>query len=333
MAEEMQNESLQSGTPVFGNAASDSEYTANNEFSSIIEQADLLVNNEKLEQANQLYNKALESCNENDDVIKVTLLYKIGLNLANLNKYDDAMSSWDQAIQILDKNNDVYGKGLMLHNIGTTMAKLGNISFATKLWNQSLEFKENAGDFMGMAATLLNLAWVANNQQDFEQEIKLIRQSVFLLAKINAWPELIMTMQKLADTDKENSASILAQVFWLSIYENTEPDTVFFIVSDLLKSLGIENEYAPMIAAGAMFLIESRIHDHPQKQAIQNAAKEIMAGCAIVRKIPENEISDWINNQGLNEPIKIFNELQISLNNIVGENNWLFDRSLFKDNL
>jgi tetratricopeptide (TPR) repeat protein len=300
------------------------------ELSSIIEQADLLVNDEKLDQANELYNKALELCTENDGIIRATLLYKIGLNLANLSKYDDAMQIWDQALRILDKNDDIHGKGLMLHNIATTMASRGNISFATKLWKQSFDVKEKAGDLAGMAATLLNLAWVANNEQDLEREIKLIHQAIYLLSKVNAWPELIASLQKLSFVDSKNTVSTLAQAFWLSIHEDIESDIVFFIASDLLKNIGLESKYAPIIAAGAMFLINSRSQNHPHKEQIQNATKEMLAACAIVSEIPENKITDWINEKELDDPNKIFSGLQIALNEIVGENNWFFDRNVFK---
>lgn len=302
------------------------------ELKSAIEQAELLVQKNKFEQANVLYNKALEIYNEDDNESgKADLLYTMAFNLSNSGDIQQAMQLWDQSVSIFDKLGDYYSKASVLHNIGTVMAQHGNIPNAVNLWNQSLELKEKIDDTIGMAATLINLAWVANIEGDSIQEHKLNLRAAHLLAKNKVWPELIKILINLAKSTEIDSGLFLAQALWLAVHTEIDPDTIFFATSDLLKIVGLENESAPVIASAVLMLINLRSEEHPKKQEIQLASAEMLAACILVKNVPQTEISNWLISKGLNDSKILFPEFKRALNLIVGDENWIFDRENFAE--
>jgi tetratricopeptide (TPR) repeat protein len=301
------------------------------ELKTVLEQAELSAEKNEYEKANDLYNKALEIYNEanSDDSGKANLLFTIGLNLANYGNTEEALQKWEQSANLFEQLGDSNSKAFTLYEMGNTLARTGNVPAASDYWKQALELQEKTGDTIAMAATLINLAWSASRSGDNSEVYKLNFRAAQLLAQNKIWAELLKVLINLAKASEAHSASFLAQALWLAEYLETDADTIFFATSDLLKIIGLENEQAPVITSACLLLTSLRSTEHPKKKEIQQACTEMLAACVLVRNVPKEEISGWLKDQGLNDSETIYPEFERALNNIVGENNWLFDRTDF----
>jgi tetratricopeptide (TPR) repeat protein len=300
------------------------------ELESVLEQAELLVQQNQFEQANVFYYKAMEFYNESgNEPAKADLLYNIGLNMSNYGNIQEAIKVWEQSVHLLNTLEDTANKASAFHNIANMMAKYGNIANAEQLWQQSLVLMEKADDTPGMAATLISLAWLANQQGDGPEEHKYNLQAARLLAKSQAWTNLILVLINLEKSAATSTGMYLAQALWLSLYSEIDADTIFFATSDLLKIIGLEHEAAPAIASTGIVLTSLRGSEHPKKKEIQQACTEMLAACVLVRNVPQEEISNWLAVQGLNDNDLLYSEFDQAMNKIVGEGNWLFDKESF----
>jgi hypothetical protein len=83
----------------------------------------------------------------------------------------------------------------------------------------------------------------------------------------------------------------------------------------------------PLIAATALFLVQTRGESHPQKDELQKQAVGMLGAAAQARNIAEDKRMDWFQSQGLNDVQRFLPALDRALQEMVGEGGWLFDRA------
>ena len=54
----------------------------------------------------------------------------------------------------------------------------------------------------------------------------------------------------------------------------------------------------------------------------------MLGACAHERKVPPEKFMEWIESEGLNDPKRFLPALDRALEEMVGEDGWLFDRAL-----
>ena len=94
------------------------------------------------------------------------------------------------------------------------------------------------------------------------------------------------------------------------------------------KTGGPPADPAPLLAGGMIFFINIRGQNHPQREEIANQITGFAAACAQARNIPEDQIQQWLETEGLLDPARLLPALNHLLESWVTE--WHFDRSAFE---
>lgn len=304
------------------------ELHLSNELKTILKNIESYCQKEDFDKVELLFQDAFEICKKNNfQGAKAVFLCNKALVSVDRGNMEKAQELWEKAIDLFDEMGEIKNKASVLHNMATVIASQGNITLATDYWKRSLEIKEKIGDKTGMAATMLNLAWVANKNNDFLKEKELYLQAGKYLAENKVWNELIKVLISLSKLEKENKVNFLSNALWLSVHVETDADTLFFAVSELVKEIGLKNEFSPVIASSGLLLSERKnARSNPE---LQRALKEIVAACALVRNIENNKLSDWLEKEEINNSEKTFIKLKKVLDKLVSPENWFFERSLF----
>ncbi|MDG4560930.1 MAG: CHAT domain-containing protein [Candidatus Competibacter sp.] len=288
----------------------------------------------KTDQAKQHYETALAGCPEiNAETEKdiVSGYAAIQHNLAGLlNQRGDiegALSLWRDSLDLSDQIGNVQGKAATLHAMANLQAQQGDVAGALGLYRDSLALEEQIGNVQGKAATLANMAWLARSQGDLEQARTLYLQSARALVAIRAWLDLTIVLGNLGALDEEDAAACLGQAFWLGLHVQVPLDDLLGVTAALLQKIGFGAEPAPLFASAAMMRVLAQGEDYPDAEQLQNLAFGLLGKCIEARGIAEEQFAEWLSGQRLNDPRHVFPVVEQALAELVGDGNWLFERT------
>jgi tetratricopeptide (TPR) repeat protein len=86
-----------------------------------------------------------------DDVVETdrhregTALYNLGLALAAVRRFDEAVTAYQQAAAIFVESGDRYGEGKALYNLGLALVETGDLHLARTHWTQARDAFLGAG--------------------------------------------------------------------------------------------------------------------------------------------------------------------------------------------
>ncbi|MBI3408233.1 MAG: tetratricopeptide repeat protein, partial [Planctomycetes bacterium] len=222
------------------------------------------------------------------------------------------------------------GKAATLANMAGVIAQQGDVGRALQLWQQSLEILEKIGNVRGKAATLANMAWAAGEQGDTERQFQLNLDAARSLARVYAWLDLVTVLGNLGTRGKGDAIRYLAQAMWLLVRVTGPVEDSVKIAAILLEKVGMKSPAAPTLAAGAVFMAATRGESDPKHEEMQRLALGMLAACAAARQVPEDQLKEWIEKEGLLDPGQWRPKLDAALEEMAGgEEYWLFDRALF----
>lgn len=89
------------------------------------------------------------------------------------------------------------------------------------------------------------------------------------------------------------------------------------------------DERAPLLAAGAMLMAQTRGARHPRGEQFNEYAFKLLTACGGAREAPPEQFEAWFIGLGLNDEARFVPQLDAALVALVGEGGWLFDRRLF----
>ena len=138
----------------------------------------------RVEDAVAYYQQALDLCPEADLENKATTLNNMALVIAKQGDIQEAITLWQQSLEISERIGNVGGKGAILNNMAQVIAQQGDIQEAIALWQQSLEISERIGDVGGKGAILNNIAQVIAQQGDISGALALWQQSLEIKERI-----------------------------------------------------------------------------------------------------------------------------------------------------
>jgi hypothetical protein len=84
----------------------------------------------------------------------------------------------------------------------------------------------------------------------------------------------------------------------------------------------------PAVVAGV-----AQGQDHPESEQLQGLAFGLLEECAEERGITAEQFEGWWTSQRLNDPGHVFPAVEQALAELVGNANWLFDRTSVLQNL
>jgi len=238
-----------------------------------------------------------------------------------------ALDLWQQSLVLQEQIGDVEGQAATLNNMAGVIAQQGEVKRALNLWQESLVLRQQIGDVRGQAATLANLAWAAEKEGDVERQHQLNTDAAKLLASVSSWRDLSTVLRNLGSSQHPDAGRFLAQAVWLSLRVEAAPQDVVELAAALIERLGASEPAAPLLATTAMFVATRRAEGHLRQQEITGLAASLVNACAAARKVEPEGIREWLNGEGLLDPGRFLPALERALEEHVGKDGWLFDRS------
>jgi hypothetical protein len=176
------------------------------------------------------------------------------------------------------------------------------------------------------------MGWLASENENFDVARRHYIEAGKLMATVRSWLNLITVLSNLADIPSEGAPGFLAQAAWLAIRVESPPEETLDVIKSLLKKLGTEHETAPLLGAAAVFIARTRGQRHPDQEKLINNGMDMLRACAAARKIePGEQFEQWLASNGLDDLERFMPALSSSLEAMVGEGEWLFDRKLVEE--
>ncbi|WOD39786.1 CHAT domain-containing protein [Nodosilinea sp. E11] len=127
---------------------------------------------ERYEQALKYYADALVISREvNDRAGEGTILNNIGVVYDSLEQYEQALGYYTDALAIRQEVGDYRGEGVTLHNIAAGYEKLGQYEQALIYYTDALAIRQEISDHAGAGDTLNNIGDVYGNLGQYEQAV------------------------------------------------------------------------------------------------------------------------------------------------------------------
>jgi tetratricopeptide (TPR) repeat protein len=263
---------------------------------------------------------------------KAATLHNMAVVIAEQGDVERAIGLWEESLALLERIGDKQGKAYTLHSMAGVIAEQGDVERAIRLLQESLALHEWIGDMLGKAATLSKMGWLASKNEDFDEARRLYFEAGKSMATIRAWLDLITVLSNLADIPSEGAHGFLAQATWLTIRIESPAVKTLNVIAALLEKLGTEHETAPLLGAAAFFIARTRGRHHPDQEELINYGMSMLVACAAAREIEqEAQLEQWITSNGLIDPEQFMPALSSSLEAMVREEEWLFDRRQFEE--
>lgn len=172
------------------------------------------------------------------------------------------------------------------------------------------------------------MAWLAGEQDDPTRERELNIRAARNLASVRIWPKLVTVLGNLSVSNDPKSGGFLCQALWLCLRVEVPLEEGVPIAGALVDMLGPKHEAAPLAAAFAMYLVQTRGEKHHEREKLGQLALNALAACAKGRGVAleGKAIAEWIKSEKLNDPNHFIPKLSEALEALVGEDDWLFDR-------
>ena len=109
---------------------------------------------------------------------KATILNAMGAAYEQLNKPDDAMMNYKQALDLKRAMKQKAGEALVLGNIARVQASLGKPDDAYKSYNEAEKLQREIGDKKGLGVTLINLGELYRERSKYDDALNAYKESL-----------------------------------------------------------------------------------------------------------------------------------------------------------
>ena len=286
-----------------------------------------------VERAMELWNESLKLKEQIGNVRgKAATLHNMANVIAQQGDVERAMALWNESLKLDEQIGNVGGKAATLDNMAGVMAQQGDVNRAMELWSESLKLLEQIGDAQGKAATLTNMAWAAGEQGDTAGQRELNLEAARALAGTKAWVDLVTVLGNLGVSDEADAPAYLGQALWLTLQVQVPLPDVVNLAAGFLQKVGEKDDASPLMAMYAYFLVEARGKDHPEYEKLRQNSSGMLVACAAARGIEPTaeKIAEWVKSEGPNDPKRFLPALNKALEQIVADDEWVFDRSVFE---
>jgi tetratricopeptide (TPR) repeat protein len=238
-----------------------------------------------------------------------------------------ALTLYRQSLNTREQIGDARGKAATLHQMAGIHAQRGEIDQALTLYRQSLDIKEQIGDARGKAATLAEMGFVAWKQGDVSGARTYYAEAASILVAMRAWPDAVTVAANLSQCDPIRARVCLAQALWLALRVEAGLQDTALTAAALHQDLGDDHPVAPRLATTAMYFVMTRGEKHVEREELEGLAGGMFRACAQARGIAEDDFPEWVARERFNDPSYFLPALSRALEEMVGEDEWLFDRS------
>jgi len=130
------------------------------------------------------YQQALRLCAPEDERGKAAIVHNTAGIYAQQGQTEQALTLYQQALDLEEHIGDARSKAATLHNIALTYAQQGQVEQALTFSQQSLDIRERVGEVQGKAATLHAIAVLYAEQGQVEQALTLYQQALDISERI-----------------------------------------------------------------------------------------------------------------------------------------------------
>jgi len=109
---------------------------------------------------------------------KALILNAMGAAYEQLNKPDDAMRNYQEALQIRKTLKQEAGAALVLGNVARVQAGLGKPNEAYKSYSEAEKLQRQIGDKKGLGVTLINLGQLYTERSKYDDALKAFKESL-----------------------------------------------------------------------------------------------------------------------------------------------------------
>jgi tetratricopeptide (TPR) repeat protein len=120
-----------------------------------------------------------------------SLLSEIGNLYYAQKKYPDALSYYQDAYQIAQKNRDIQACSFSTNNIGLVYVKTGDYAQAVKYYQLSLGFSKEVGNNRDYTNTLSNLSQLAIQQKEYQKALQYAQEGFNNANALKDYPLLL----------------------------------------------------------------------------------------------------------------------------------------------
>ncbi len=138
----------------------------------------------EIDRALNYYQQALNLCPTQDEQELASIYHYFGMLKADKGEVDEAITLFNQSLEIKQRIGDVQNQAATLHCLGHIYADKGEVDEAITLFNQSLSITERIGDVQGKAATLHQLGILYANKGEVDEAIVLYNQCLEVFERI-----------------------------------------------------------------------------------------------------------------------------------------------------
>lgn len=111
-------------------------------------------------------------------------MLNLRLEQYNRRQFQNALQSWEQALEIYRAIGDKAEEGIALNNLGNVYYFLAEYAQAEQFYRQSLEISQQIGDKAGEGTTLSNLGIVYDSLGEYAQSEQFYRQSIEVMEQL-----------------------------------------------------------------------------------------------------------------------------------------------------
>ncbi len=164
------------------------------------------------------------------------------------------------------------GKATVLNNMAHAINREGDYEQALSLWQEDLEISRQIGDVRGEATTLNNMAEVSFMGGEVKEAVKLFEKSAQALSKARAYGDLSTVLTNLYCAEAFNNQSYLAQIAWLSLRLQVPLNQSIYALNELYGRASTKDVLEGLLGTTALHLCNARGKKHPDFQQLQNAS-------------------------------------------------------------
>jgi len=240
---------------------------------------------------------------------------------------EQALAFYQQCLPIQERIGDALGMAATLHNMALINEQRGDVRGGLALYEQSLRISEEIGDAHGKAATLAGMAATAWRRGDTMAAQTYSAQAASILVAARAWPDAVTVIGNLSEYDSGRAQTYLAQTLWLALRAEAQLQQTILTAGHLQQDLGSDQAVAPLLATTAMYFVTRRGEKHVEREELEGVAWGMLGACAEARGIAAEDIPAWVERERLNDADYFLPALSRALEEMVGEDEWLFDRT------
>jgi signal transduction histidine kinase len=145
-----------------------------------------------------------------DSINLASVILNAGDAFLRFNKFDSALLHFNEAKLIFDKVNYPSGKGYCLGNIGMVYANLGKHSLAEKNINEAITILERNQDYYPICVYLVSMADVYVSKGDFSTALSYTTRSLHLAEQYGLKEQIRDAHFKLAELDEKTGNAVEA---------------------------------------------------------------------------------------------------------------------------